>query len=127
MIGARVTRTAIFLAISSAPIAAHAQSAADVPALLEEASVRQALDLVKKTESTIINDAVRFCEVPAPPFKEAERAAVLKAEFERAGLANVRIDRTGNVLGERTGGSARPRIVLAAHLDTVFPEGTSVK
>jgi acetylornithine deacetylase/succinyl-diaminopimelate desuccinylase-like protein len=43
------------------------------------------------------------------------------------GLKNIRIDAEGNVLGERPGTSGRPNLVMSAHLDTVFPEGTSVK
>jgi acetylornithine deacetylase/succinyl-diaminopimelate desuccinylase-like protein len=39
----------------------------------------------------------------------------------------VRIDREGNVLGERPGRSPSPHLVLSAHLDTVFPEGTDVR
>jgi acetylornithine deacetylase/succinyl-diaminopimelate desuccinylase-like protein len=31
------------------------------------------------------------------------------------------------VLGDRPGAAPRPRLAVAAHLDTVFPEGTSVK
>ncbi len=52
-------------------------------------------------------------------------------EFERLfksmGLQNVRIDQAGNVIGVRPGKTAHPNLVLAAHLDTVFPEGTDVK
>jgi acetylornithine deacetylase/succinyl-diaminopimelate desuccinylase-like protein len=39
----------------------------------------------------------------------------------------VRTDAVGNVLGERPGSAARPHLVFSAHLDTVFPEGTSVR
>ena len=39
----------------------------------------------------------------------------------------MRIDKEGNVLGERAGRAARPHLVIAAHLDTVFPEETNVK
>jgi tripeptide aminopeptidase len=51
----------------------------------------------------------------------------LRREFTRLGLQNVRVDRAGNVLGDRTGTGPRPRLVIAAHLDTVFPEETDVK
>ena len=37
------------------------------------------------------------------------------------------IDKAGNVIGTRAGAAAHPNLVLAAHLDTVFPEGTDVK
>src|SRR5271167_1389902 len=42
------------------------------------------------------------------------------------GLRDVRIDQAGNVIGVRPGASARPNLLFAAHLDTVFPEGTNV-
>ncbi len=51
----------------------------------------------------------------------------MKTLFAEAGLTNVRVDRVGNVLGERAGVAATPHVVVAAHLDTVFPEGTDVR
>ena len=36
------------------------------------------------------------------------------------------IDAEGNVIGERPGAGNGPTVVLSAHLDTVFPEGTDV-
>lgn len=97
-----------------------------VSVLMRDARVRAALDAAKSTEARTIDDQVRFCEVPAPPFKEQARAALLRRAFLDAGLQGVRIDRVGNVLGDRPGASARPRLVVAAHLDTVFPEDTAV-
>ena len=46
--------------------------------------------------------------------------------FAAAGLENVRTDKAGNVLGDRPGGAAHPHLVMAAHLDTVFPPETDV-
>ena len=68
----------------------------------------------------------RLCEVEAPPFKETKRAQLYAQMFRDIGLRNVRIDKEGNVLGERPGSQARPHLVFSAHLDTVFPEGTDV-
>src|SRR5262249_10016009 len=67
------------------------------------------------------------CEVPAPPFKEEARGNLLRQMFERLGLRNVQVDGVGNIRGERPGAASRPRVVISAHLDTVFPEGTDVK
>ena len=50
-----------------------------------------------------IDDQIRICEVEAPPFQEAKRAAAVRADAPRAGLKNVRIDAEGNVIGERPG------------------------
>jgi tripeptide aminopeptidase len=93
----------------------------------ENARVQAALDAVEKTEPATIAAQVRLCEVPAPPFGEGARAGVVRDMLQSAGLKNVRLDREGNVVGERPGRSPRPNVVLAAHIDTVFPEGTDVK
>ena len=90
-------------------------------------AVRAALDSVRADEPQVVADQIRLCEIPAPPFKETARAQAVKAAFEQLGLANVRLDKAGNVLGDRPGVSPRPRLVVAAHLDTVFPEGTDVR
>jgi acetylornithine deacetylase/succinyl-diaminopimelate desuccinylase-like protein len=93
----------------------------------DEARVEAAVRSVRSTEEMTIADQMRLCEVPAPPFSEGARAAVMRDMLSAAGLNNVRFDRVGNVIGERPGRSARPNVVLAAHLDTVFPQGTTVK
>ena len=94
--------------------------------LLADPVIRTALDRLKRAEPQIIDEQVRFCEIPAPPFKEAARAEAYKQAFQALGLENVRIDRVGNVLGERPGLLPKPHLVFSAHLDTVFPEGTLV-
>jgi tripeptide aminopeptidase len=67
----------------------------------------------------------RICEVPAPTFEEGARGALIAQLLERAGLAP-RTDAVGNVTAEVPGGSG-PRLLIAAHLDTVFPAGTDVR
>ena len=118
---------AIAIAVLSTTSVA-AQMDADVGArLLREPAVRGALDIARATETATIDEQVRLCEIPAPPFKEAARAAAYADAFRAAGLRNVRIDSAGNVLGERPGRAARPHLVFSAHLDTVFPEETNVR
>lgn len=94
-------------------------------------NVRRALDYLKATEAETINEQIKACEIPAPTFQEEKRAAWFKQRFTELGLKNVRIDRIGNVIGERPGVGAGtgngPVLVLAAHLDTVFPAGTDVR
>lgn len=96
-------------------------------ALMEKPEVKAALAAARSSEPQAIEDEIRFCEIPAPPFKEEERAKELQRTFQALGLVNVRIDKAGNVLGDRPGLAAHPHPVIAAHLDTVFPEGTNVK
>ena len=92
-----------------------------------DAAVERALTYIQENEPATLDEQVRLCEIPAPPFKEAARGQAFRKALEAGGLKNVRIDAVGNVIGERSGRSARPNVVLSAHLDTVFPEGTSVR
>ena len=104
----------------------RAQTLIDIPDLVQTPAVRAALATAKAGEPQTIEDQIRFCEIPAPPFREAARGAELKNTFQQLGLKNVRVDGAGNVLGARPGLAPRPHLVVAAHLDTVFPEGTDV-
>ena len=104
------------------------QSPSDIGTrLMQDAAVKAALDRVKRDEPHVLEEQVRLCEIPAPPFKEARRAEAYRQAFQSLGLTNVRIDRVGNVLGERRGLAPRPHLVFSAHLDTVFPEETRVQ
>lgn len=97
-----------------------------IRALLEDPPVRHALEVARDIESQTIEDQIRFCEVPAPPFQESARGDVLRQAFASEGLERVRVDEEGNVLGEHPGAADGPQLVVAAHLDTVFPPETVV-
>lgn len=95
--------------------------------LVRVPKVRQALDFLKNVEAETIAEQIRTAEIPAPTFKEGKRADYYRRRFSELGLAKVRIDAAGNVIGERPGSDPARTLVIAAHLDTVFPEGTDVK
>ena len=101
-----------------------AQSPAE---LLRDPAVRAAMDAAVRNEPQILDLQVHICEIPAPPFKEEARGRELARLFNQLGLQDVRTDKVGNVIGVRPGKTPHPNLVFAAHLDTVFPEGTSVK
>lgn len=73
-----------------------------------------------------VADIINLTEIPAPPFKETARAQAYRDMFIARGLTEVEIDAVGNVTGLRKGGGDG-LIIVSAHLDTVFPEGTPVK
>ncbi len=121
-------QTAAILTVAGFLTAAAQQRTADLgTTLLQTPAVRAAIEFARTDEMRTIEDQIRICEVEAPPFQEAKRAELYAGLMREAGLKNVRIDAEGNVLGERPGASARPNVVLSAHLDTVFPRGTNVK
>lgn len=97
------------------------------PRLLQDAGIKAAVEAIRADEPQTLADQARICEVEAPPFKETKRGELYAQMLREAGLTNVRTDKEGNVLGELAGAQARPHLVFAAHLDTVFPEGTDVR
>ena len=110
--------------IAASAVLALAQ---DPSRLMQASDVKAALDAAKRNESHFIDEQIRICEIPAPPFHEDARGQELARLFKQLGLENVRIDKAGNVIGTRPGAAAHPNLVFSAHLDTVFPEGTNVK
>ena len=104
----------------------HAPRKAQASRLVDNERVRTALDWFTPNISWVNDQQARLTEIPAPPFQEAQRAAAVKALLTEAGLA-VEIDKTGNVVGELRGMSEKEIVMIAAHLDTVFPSGTDVK
>lgn len=96
-----------------------------LPDAASEPRVRQALAQLGTNTATITDEQVRISEIPAPPFREAARGEYVAKLLASAGL-KVHTDEVGNVVGERTGSSPGDLVMLAAHLDTVFPVGTDV-
>jgi acetylornithine deacetylase/succinyl-diaminopimelate desuccinylase-like protein len=88
--------------------------------------VQAALSYIRRDAERTFGEQLEMCEIPAPSFQEKKRAAYVKNKFEEIGLENVYLDEVGNVLGTILGTAAGPTIVLAAHLDTVFPIETDV-
>ena len=94
--------------------------------VFDDAQVRSALAWFSRNLTWINDQQARLTEIPAPPFQEAQRAAAVKVLLASSGL-NVQIDKIGNVIGELPGANDKDLVMLAAHLDTVFPSGTDVK
>ncbi|HEY7406637.1 MAG TPA: M20/M25/M40 family metallo-hydrolase [Gemmatimonadaceae bacterium] len=89
-------------------------------------SVRAALDRIRADNAWTLEQQVSICEIPAPPFGEARRAEELRRRLVALGLSDARIDAEGNVIARRRGAGRGPTVVLSGHLDTVFPESTTV-
>jgi tripeptide aminopeptidase len=97
-----------------------------VTRLLGSSEIQRAFRFINEIDRELDEELIRICEIPAPPFKEQARASYVARRFSELGLARVRNDEEGNVIADRPGLSPEPRVVVSAHLDTVFPEGTNV-
>jgi tripeptide aminopeptidase len=106
-------------------IAQSGASGSAVNDLVRDERVKSAMDWLTKNVSWVTDEQVRITEIAAPPFKEAERAAYMKKALAAIGL-RVRTDEVGNVIGELAGTSENEIVLITAHMDTVFPEGTDV-
>lgn len=120
-------KSALVVAISIASGLLVPALAAQTPAeILARPEVKSAMEAIRTNESHFVDEQIRICEIAAPDFHEDARASEMARLFKDAGLQNVRIDKAGNVLGDRPGAVAHPHLVIAAHLDTVFPPETDV-
>jgi acetylornithine deacetylase/succinyl-diaminopimelate desuccinylase-like protein len=117
---------ALFVLPLDAAAQAGRASTRPLPVPAGNARVKEALAYLERTEAQTVEEQIALCQIPAPPFKEAARAADFRRRLEALGLRNVRIDAEGNVIGERPGEPGGPTVVISGHLDTVFPEGTDV-
>jgi acetylornithine deacetylase/succinyl-diaminopimelate desuccinylase-like protein len=137
---ARVSVVVVVLAAVAAaaqplgPVRAQSRTAsggqtvdAAVRAILENPGFARASAFLDGDYDRFVRELVALTEIPAPPFKEAARAAAYLDMLKDVGLAEVQMDAEGNVMGVRKGTGGGRTLAVLAHLDTVFPEGTDVK
>lgn len=94
---------------------------------LENICIKNALDYLCRDDERTLQEQLTMCEIPAPSGMEEKKGAYVRKQFEEIGLEDVRVDEAGNVLGRIRGSANGPTIMLAAHLDTVFPIETDVR
>jgi len=122
-----VCMIALVLAGAKAPASDIAQAPdAEVRRVADDPKFTQAVAALERDHGRLVSEIVTLTEIPAPPFKEDRRAAAYLEMLRAAGLTNVERDAEGSVMGLRRGAGRSPLIAIAAHLDTVFPEGTDV-
>ena len=95
--------------------------------LMAAPQIQKLLEAVKADHERSIEDLKMLTEIEAPPFKEQKRAEAFLARMKALGLADAKIDAEGNAIGVRKGTGNGPKLLISAHLDTVFPSGTDVK
>lgn len=126
-------RILCLVALFASPLLSHAadlsipdSTRAAFKAIAADTRVQQALAFLKADDANTLAEQKAINVIPAPPFKEKVRGEFYARRLTELGLANVHIDSEGNVIGLRAGSGRGPRLVVSAHQDTVFPEGTDV-
>lgn len=94
--------------------------------LMSQPAVRKGLDFLRADHENTVAEQKQLCEIPSPPFKEQVRAADYQKRLAALGLKDVQMDKEGNVFGLRPGTGKGPKLLVAAHLDTVFAAGTDL-
>ncbi|GAK60945.1 peptidase M20 [Candidatus Vecturithrix granuli] len=95
--------------------------------LLANPTIAQGLEFLKSDQGNRVAEQIAITEIPASPFNEDERAKDYARRFTELGLENVSVDQEGNAIGYWKGSGNGPLLVVAAHLDTVFPLGYDTK
>lgn len=102
--------------------------ASATPVLAQPAALAAAHTKIAADYDTIVAEVIELTEIPAPPFKEALRGERMLQKFKALGLVDVHIDAIGNVIGTRPGKDRTAKaLMVAAHLDTVFPPDVAIK
>src|SRR5258708_3093352 len=112
-----------FSALVALPHASGQAASSPEKSLVTRPDVQKALRFIQENHEANIEKQIAISQTPSSPFAEEQRGKFMAAEFKKLGLADVETDPIGNVLGWRRGTSPRT-IVIAAHIDTVFPPGT---
>ena len=98
-----------------------------VQRIRESAQFARAAAFIDGDYDRFVKELIALTEIPAPPFKEQQRAKAYLELLRQHGLSDVELDAEGNAMGVRKGAGTGPMLAVVAHLDTVFPEGTDVK
>jgi acetylornithine deacetylase/succinyl-diaminopimelate desuccinylase-like protein len=125
-----VKRVAVCAILFAMPIrssvVAHPARSSSSTSLADQAQVRSALDWLENNVDWVTDQQTRLTEIPAPSFQEEKRAEAVRALLAAEGLS-IHTDKMGNVVGELRGAQGKEVVLLAAHLDTVFPAGTKIR
>ena len=92
-----------------------------VEKLMETPAVAQALDFLKSDTEHTLKEQLEIVQIPAPSNDEGERTADFARRLTEMGYEPT-IDKVGNVYVTIPGTDpAAPTVMVAGHLDTVFP------
>ena len=97
------------------------------PDVIKRPLTKSVFAFIEANREKIIEEWIFLTEIPSPSGFEEKRAVLIKNEFEAAGLDKVFIDPAGNVVGIWRGTEKGKKIVVPAHMDTVFQDLWEIK
>src|SRR5262245_17942074 len=78
---------------------------------------------LERASSRVVAETICVTEIPAPTFRERERATYVRDRLAAiGGWDHLDLDSLSNVVAIRRGEPGRSRVLACAHLDTVFPD-----
>lgn len=87
----------------------------------------RALVVAHSRAGEIIDLAMKIASVPAPTGQEKPRSATVAALLRSQGLLDVQIDEISNTVARIPAANPGPPLLVAAHIDTVFPLDTPLR
>lgn len=89
---------------------------------LVEGNVGASLDRAARAyRDQIVALAEEIAAIPAPTFNEGRRSAFVREKMADLGFQRIETDELGDVVGLIAGRGIGPKVLIAAHIDTVFP------
>ncbi len=98
----------------------------DMKLKINEAKVSELKKYCDNQLDLFTKEVTAICEIPAPSYYELERAKYVASRMENFGF-ETSIDEQYNVIAYKEGNNkSKPKLMFAAHTDTVFPIETDV-
>lgn len=98
----------------------------DMKKITDLTSIQKALEFLQEDDENTLQEQLELCKIPAPSHQEEEKAECVRKKMQAIGLDEVHMDAVGNVFGTIKGCGEGPKVLLAAHTDTVFPMKTEL-
>lgn len=83
-------------------------------------------DVAERHLQTVLDRTIAIAQVAAPTNDELDRSAYVASLARDLGIAEVTTDQIGDVVARIPGTNRAKAILIAAHLDTVFPRTTPI-
>ncbi len=89
---------------------------------LSEETIRSNQERLRGLREILLADVVMAAEIPAPTGNEKLCTRFLSDRFRESGLNDIATDQAGNIAGVIPGSEGRRNLLVAAHVDKIWPE-----